>query len=600
HQPNIRRCQYRSAFDLHPNINLLMNTEIVDVDGFPGNYTVKVRKNPSYVRMDRCVLCGECAKVCPVETQDDFNLGMVTRKAIYLPDVTTSTTKYVLNRHECPEGCKECERVCQVHAIHLDEQETVFDITAGAIVAATGFQEYDPKLVEEYRYGLGGYENVLTQTELGRLLDITGPTNGILRKKNGDPVKSLIMINCVGSRSTKYNSWCSNICCMIGLKHAIKVKEAQPDIDVIICYIDIRAVGTEYENYYIRARDLGVKFVRGRPSSVDSDGINYYVNVEDAAAGKYRSIRTDMVALSMAMVPSDGVKELAEKLKIDTTDTGYFETLYSKFRPSETKQAGIFVAGACVSPADIPNAVTLASASASKVSTFLKKDVLTKRFPIAQVNQDLCTHCGICITACPYGAMKAVQVPNPGIIAQVNEVICMGCGQCVSTCPVSAIDIDYYTENQIIKQIMGTLYDARDSKEPIILALSCWECAYATTDFVGQLAISRPEMRYPHNIRIVPVQCSGHISTRLIQKSFELGADGVLIIGCYEDRCHYDTGSQASSIRVELMKQMLEQAGIDPRRIEKLCLYTSCADKFVETVKNMTGTLKEIGKLNRI
>ncbi|MHA2297887.1 MAG: hydrogenase iron-sulfur subunit [Candidatus Hodarchaeales archaeon] len=599
HQPNIRRCHYRSAFELHPKINLLMRSVVEDVSGSPGNYRIKIRKKPTYVRMNRCVLCNECVKVCPVEKPDEFNIGMTTRKAIHLPDITASSSKYVINRDECPEGCWECEKACKVHAIKLDEEETTFNITTGAIVAATGFQEYNPRLVEEYHYEREGFENVLTQTELARLLDITGPTNGLLTKKNGDSVKSLVMINCVGSRSTKYNEWCSNICCMIGLKHAIKLKGAQPDIDVTICYIDIRAVGSsDYERYYARARELGVKFIKGRPSDVDSDGKNLFVNVEDAGTGEHRSIRADMVTLSMAMVPSDGVGELAEKLNISTAETGFFETLYSKFRPSETKQAGVFVAGACIAPADIPNAVTYASASAAKVSTFLRRDIMVKRFPIAEVDEEKCTQCGVCIAACPYGAMQAM-VTNPSIKPQVNEATCMGCGQCVSTCPVSAINIPYYTEDQIISMIAGTLYDAKETSEPLILALACWECAYASVDFVGQLAVTRPEMRYPHNVRIVPVQCVGHISTRIIQKSFELGADGVLVIGCYEDRCHYDTGSKASIIRVELFRQMLEQLGIDPRRLEKEYLYTVNAEKFVKTTERMTETLRKIGKLKR-
>ncbi|MHA1448607.1 MAG: hydrogenase iron-sulfur subunit [Candidatus Hodarchaeales archaeon] len=600
HQPNIRRCQYRSAFDQNPNINLLMNSEIMDVTGSPGNYNVKIKQKPTYVRLDRCTLCNECVVACPVEKPDEFNLGLTTRKAIYLPSITTSTTKYVLNRDECPEGCTECEKTCPVGAIDLQQQESIINIRAGAIVVATGFKEYDPRLVSEYGYGREGFENVLTQTELARFLDITGPTHGLLTKKNGDPVKRLVIINCVGSRSPKHNLWCSNICCMIALKHAINVKEAQPDIDVTICYIDIRAVGPDYENYYNRARDLGVMFVRGRPSNIESDGNELHVNVEDSSTGTFLTLRADTVALSMSMVPNDGAVELAEKLDINIGESGYFESLYSKFRPIETKQAGVFVAGASISPSDIPTAVTLASAAAAKVSTLLQRETVVKRFPIAEVNEDLCYHCGLCVSSCPYGAIEAVEVPNPGMKVVVNKETCMGCGLCVTTCPVSAISIPYYSEDQIMSQVRGTLYDAKDVQEPIIAAFTCWECGYSSTDYVGQMAVSKPEMKYPANVRIIPVQCTGNISIKMLQETFDHGADGILIIGCYEDRCHYDSGSKASSIRVNLFKSMLEQAGIDPRRLERENLFTSCADKFVEITKRMNETLSEIGKLERI
>ncbi|MFX0183849.1 MAG: hydrogenase iron-sulfur subunit [Candidatus Hodarchaeota archaeon] len=618
HQQSVRRCHYRSAFDLHPNIKLYMKSEVTGVNGAIGNYAVTVNTKPTYVKMDRCVNCGLCAEVCPVDTPDEINLGLITRKAAHVPLPHSTTTKYVINREECPEGCTECVKACPVDAIDLDMKEQNHEITAGGFILATGFEEYDPKLVEEYHYGMPGYENVITQSELARLLDLTGPSVGRLIKKDGSRVESLVIVNCVGSRSQKYNIWCSNICCMIGIKHAIKIKENFPKIDVTCCYIDIRAVGANYEEFYNKARDLGVKFVRGRPAEIESDGKYLYVYAEDSQADEMLTIKTDMAVLSMSMVPSPGIKELAEKLKIDIDDSGYFKSLYSKFKTTETKQAGVFVAGTAISPADIPTTKTRAGYAASHLDMLLSKGTVEKRFSTAEIENEKCTLCEICITACPFGAIEAVEVANPGIKVQVSPTVCVGCGQCASSCPASAISINYYAEDQILAQVEGLLYDAKENPDPIIVTFACWECAYSATDALGMSANYRPKTtshlkaaqfdeqfkgeiagEYPHNVRILPLQCTGNVSARLIQQTFAMGADGIIVLGCYEDKCHYETGSKASSIRVDVLKSILESVGIDPRRLEKQTTFFMSCDRFALTAKKMTNRLKKLGKLER-
>ncbi len=599
HQSSVRRCFYRSGFDLHPRINIYTRSEVEKVEGSLGRYNITVRSKPTYVMMDKCVNCDLCAKACPVEKPDEMNLGLTTRKAIYLPNITCSPTKYVVNRDECPEGCIECVKACPVDAIDLNQQETVSTITAGGIILSTGFEEMDPSLVEEYHYGEPGYENIITQSELARFLALTGPTQGELRKKSGDLPSSVTIINCVGSRSQKYNSWCSNICCMIGIKHAIKIKEKNPEIDVKCCYIDIRAVGANYEEFYNKARDLGVKFIRGRPAEVETDGINLIVHVEDSQADKLLAIKTDVVVLSMSMVPSSGVQKLAEELNVKVDEAGFFKGLYSKFRTSETNQAGIFVAGTAIAPMDIPSTITRAAQAASHLDLLLTKGLVEKRFPIAEIDNEKCTLCEICVGACPFGAIDLVPVANPGVKVQVNPLTCLGCGQCVSSCPAGCIDIDYYRDEQILSQVEGLLYDNGEATEPIIITFACWECAYASTDFIGQGSLSEPEFVYPHNVRILPVQCTGNVSARLIQKTFEYGADGVIVLGCFEDKCHYESGSKASTIRVHLLKQMLEFSGINPDRLEKETVYTESSNRFVETARKMAKTLERIGKLER-
>lgn len=597
HQSNVRRCFYRSAFDVNPNIELHIRSEVESVEGHLGNYSLVIRKKPTHVDMHKCVGCGLCVEACPVEKPDEFNLGLTTRKAIYLPAITCSTTKYVINRDECPEGCMECTKVCSVGAIELESSEALEHLSAGGIILATGFEEYDPRLVSEYHYGQPGFQNVITQSELARFLDITGPTRGNLVRKNNGHVDRVVMILCAGSRSKKYNEWCSNVCCMVSLKHAITIKERHPEIDVVIAYMDIRAVGPQYEEYYTRCRELGVKFIRGRPSEVESDGKSLYVVTEDTTTNQLESIKAEMVVLSMSMAPSKGIETLAKNLNIAIGSDGFFKELYSKLRTTETKQAGVFVAGSAIAPADIPTTVTRAAYAASQLDLLLRNNYVGKRFPTAVIDEGTCNKCESCISICPYGAIEKVAVANPGVQVQINPIGCVGCGLCQSSCPVSAISVNYYQEEAVLDQVEGMLYDAESETEPIIVTFACWECAYASTDYIGQMSLTQPDIAYPPNIRIIPVQCTGNISLRMIEKTFELGADGVLIAGCLEDRCHYETGSKTASHRVGLFKQLLKQIGIDPRRIEKTHIFCSNSNTFVETARKMLDILRDIGKL---
>jgi heterodisulfide reductase subunit A len=293
-------------------------------------------------------------------------------------------------------------------------------------------------------------------------------------------------------------------------------------------------------------------------------------------------------------------------LNVDLAESGYIDALYSKFKTTETKQAGVFVAGTASSPADIPTSLLRAGYAASHLDDILSKQKVEKRFPVADIDTEKCTLCELCVTACPFSAIDIIQVENPGVKMVVDPARCMGCGQCSSTCPADAVDIDYYEEDQLLKQVEGVLFDKDSNPDPLIVCYTCWECGYATTDAAGISAFHRPETlvrdhpgTYSPNVRIVPVQCTGNVSARLINKTFAMGADGILVLGCYEDKCHYETGSQASSTRVKIMKTMLEFSGIDPRRLEKETDYfMGCVD-FMTTQAKMTRTLKKIGKLER-
>ncbi|MCW4002099.1 MAG: CoB--CoM heterodisulfide reductase iron-sulfur subunit A family protein, partial [Candidatus Bathyarchaeota archaeon] len=279
-----RKCVYRSGFSEIPNLNILTNSEVVVVDGVPGNYKVTVVKKPRYVDANKCVACDKCVAVCPVETPDEYNANLKNRKAIYMNVPVVHPQVYAIDERVCKfHECGQCVQVCPTNAVDLDQKNQQITLNAGSIVVATGFREFDSSNIKEYHYD--DYPDVITNLELARMIDGFGPTGGaIVRPSDGKPAKKIVFVQCAGSRDKRYNQYCSGICCMISLKSASLIKEANPDAEVTICYIDIRTTGREHEYYYERAREKGIKFVKGRPTEIyaDKEKGKLIVDVEDA------------------------------------------------------------------------------------------------------------------------------------------------------------------------------------------------------------------------------------------------------------------------------------------------------------------------------
>lgn len=575
-----RKCIYRAAIEVDPRIQVITNAEVVKVAGEVGNFTVTVRKKPRYVS-DACINCGACAEVCPVSVPDEFNLKLSERKAIYLPFPQAVPPIYVIDPENCKfKECAKCVKVCPVNAINLDEKEEEVVINAGAIILATGFEEYDPRRLVDYGYGK--LKDVVTQVDLARLLDITGPTGGrLVRVSDGRPVERIVMIQCAGSRDEKHNFYCSNICCMIALKHAIMIKKRFPDVDVVIAYMDIRPVGSMYEEYYREARELGVTFVRGKPACVvpGEDG-KLVVEVENTLTGEYNRIKADMVALSMSMVPSKGTRELAALLGVNLGPDGYISPLDRKVRPAETNVAGVFVAGAAMTPMDIPSSISHASAAAIMAARLLKKGVVEKPLLTAVVNEETCGKCLVCQWACPFKAIKVVE----GEAAKVTEAKCFGCGLCAGSCPSESIQLRHHTDEQIAATIKGLV---SDGVKPNIVAIACYECGYSAIDYAGMLGLE-----YPVNVKVMEVPCTAVVDPQEILKALNDGVDGVLIVGCFEKRCHFEKGVRAMGARVALLKAMLKQLGMNPQRVQIVNVDCAEADKFVNAAKQMIAQLQ--------
>jgi heterodisulfide reductase subunit A len=366
--------------NIHQNITLLTNSEVTNVQGHVGNFKVNVLKHPRFVDEKKCTGCAVCIEKCPAKAPDnEFLAGMGQRKAIYIPFPQAIPRKATIDKEAClyfQKGvCKICEKFCPTDAIDFEQKTESIELLVGAVIVATGFEEYDPSAKKEYGYG--HYSNVITQLQLARLLDIDGPTKGrLLRPSDGKEPKTILMIQCVGSREEKSNVYCSSVCCMYALKHAQIIKEmVLPNAEICIAYMDMRTPGKGFEEYYRQTRDLGVTFLRGKPSQIieDPETQNLLVMVEDTLIGQPVTIDADLVVLSCAMKPSKGTKQLAELLRIEVDKDGWLKEAHPKLRPVETSVRGIYICGCAQGPKDIPDAIVQAKAAASCADSELRK-----------------------------------------------------------------------------------------------------------------------------------------------------------------------------------------------------------------------------------
>jgi len=371
----------------HENVELLTYSELAEVRGTEGDFKVTVRRKPRYVDLTKCTGCGECAEKCPRRVPDEFNVGLDKRKAIYLPFPQAVPRKVTIDEEAClylTKGrCRVCEEVCQAGAIDFEQQEEILELEVGALLLATGFDPFDPAALEEYGYGK--IENVITGLEYERLICASGPTGGHLeRPSDGKVPGAIAFIQCVGSRDVNYKPYCSSVCCMHATKEAILANEHYPDLKSFIFYTDMRAVGKQFQEYIIRARDeYDVSYVRSRPGKITVDEetgnpIVWYDETVYSEAGdpvrRVTSLEVDLVVLCQALVPHTVHQELAEKLGLELDESGFIAIENRLTRPVDTSVAGVFACGFCQGPQDIPDSVIQASAAAARVAEILSRE----------------------------------------------------------------------------------------------------------------------------------------------------------------------------------------------------------------------------------
>jgi len=437
----------------HPLIELYTNAQIKSVGGSMGNFEVEVEIKPRYVK-GNCTSCGECALHCPVEVPSEWDSGMSMRNAIYKAYPQAIPATYVRDKKSCIE-CNICINVCPVKAVDFSMQAETKTFKVGSIVVAAGYDEYDPSEIEAYHYGQEGYEDVITQLKLERMLAPGSLTNSqILRPSDAKIPKSIVMIQCVGSRNDQVgNQYCTGVCCKFAIKNARIVKEMYPDTDVTICYIDVRTPGLNFEELYKSAQEVGVRFIRGRPSEILRDPVSgeLRVIVEDTLSLTPLKLRADMVVLSAAMVPPEGIGPLGSKLKVLRSKEGFLKEFHIKMNPTLSSKGGIFLAGAIQGPKDISESVAQAGNAAAIAAAPLVKGYIEKEMLVPTVDYDLCVRCGLCKTVC---APAAIEINDDGT-PMVNEIACKSCGMCMPVCPTGAIQLLNFSDEQLLDEIIA-------------------------------------------------------------------------------------------------------------------------------------------------
>ncbi len=453
----------------HENITVKTCSTVTAVSGFVGNFTVTVKKKARFVDETKCTGCGICTEKCPSKgIANEFNLGMDTRRAAYIPFAQAIPKVALLDPENCKmlkEGkCGLCAKLCGVGAIDYSQKDEETTEKYGAIVVATGF---NPISLDKYgELGYSDSKDVITSLELERLMNAAGPTGGVLlRPSDKKHPHRIVFVQCVGSRCDdgRGKSYCSKICCMYTAKHAMLIREKYPDTEVYVFYIDVRTPGKGFDEFYRRAvEQYGVHYIKGTVGKVlpEPNG-SLTVRGSDLLMGEQLELSADLVVLAAAIEPSSGARPLATLLTASMDTNDFFTEAHPKLRPVESPTAGIFLCGCAQGPKDIPETVSQASAAAVKVIGLLTKTSLKNNPCTARSSETLCNGCSACANVCPYGAItyieKEFKQPDRSVklrrVSQVNGAVCQGCGACTVACPSGAMDLLGFSNSQIMAEV---------------------------------------------------------------------------------------------------------------------------------------------------
>ncbi len=560
----------------HPLIELMTKTEVTSVDGSAGRYSLTLRRSPRYVNEDKCTSCGECAKVCPVEISDEFEEGMGLRKAIYLPFPQAVPNAYVIDEKNCTK-CWLCTKACKHGAINPRDQVVQKNVEVGSVVLATGFRLFNPSALTQYGYGT--HPNIITNLQLERLIE-----HGVYRPSDKKTPRRVAWIQCVGSRDSRAGQvYCSRICCMASVKEALLLRELVPNLETWIFYQDMRAAGKGYEEFYVRAGEEGVQFVRGRgPQVVPINGDELMVRAEDTLLGEELEKAFDLVVLCPAILPELGSSEIAAKLGVHVGSDGFLLERHYKLRPVDSQNDGVFLSGCCLGPKDVRESVIEALSAVSRTASLLGTGKVTISPEKAFVTLDKCNSCGDCVQVCP---THAIEIAPEG--AMVKAISCVGCGLCVPVCPKEVIDLKNSTESQLLAEIQGV--GRATLTQPKIIAFVEGTSAYTACDLVG---LARKQ--YPTSVRVIKVPSVGRIHAKHLLAAFHAGADGVVMI----EGEGTVLGEEAFRKHVEEIKKTIVREGIEPLRIFGTRTTIPQYAKLASVFQTFSGRIQKMGPLS--
>lgn len=452
-----------SAVKNHPLITLWTYSEVEKVEGYVGNYKVTVKRKPRYVIEDVCVGCLECIEACVYKDArfpDEFNLGLGKRKPIYIPFPQATPQVVLIDPETCIEfkshRCKKtCVEACgDRHAIDFTQTEERKEIEVGTIILATGFQIFDARRIPYYGYGI--FPNVYNALEVERLLNAAGPTGGEVILRDGRKPEAVAIIHCVGSRDENTNRYCSRVCCMYSLKLAHLIKE-HTGAEVYNFYIDIRTPGKGFEEFYNRVAEEGTHFIRGKVADVYPDPENdkrLIVQAEDTLLNMVRKVSVDMVVLAVGLEAQPDAQDVRRLFNVSCSNEGWFLERHPKLAPVNTFTDGIFLAGACQGPKDIPDTVAQAGAAAAEALALIDTGHVELEPNTAYILEEDCSGCKSCIPLCPFNAISFIEDKKK---AWINEVLCKGCGVCVAACPSGSIRQNLFADEELFSEIEGVL-----------------------------------------------------------------------------------------------------------------------------------------------